>query len=112
MKLKPNITNLSNLKPERQYMKTKKLLYYVASIALALCFIHTASAQDDHWNGTIGNNAWNVATNWSEGILPPPGNPTTTFTGNVWLDPSPVDGDTVITVTPGDVEAPGVGNSG
>jgi hypothetical protein len=92
------------------YMKLKKLSYAV-SVGLALCLIHTASAQDDHWAGTIGNNAWNVATNWSEGIVPPPGNPTTTFSGNVWLDPSPVDGDSVITIPVGDVETPGVGNS-
>jgi hypothetical protein len=91
-------------------MKLKKLSYAV-SVSLALCLIHTASAQDDHWNGTINNTDWNVATNWSEGIVPPPGDPTTTFTGNVWLDPSPVDGDTVITIPAGDVEDPGVGNS-
>jgi hypothetical protein len=91
-------------------MKSKKL-DYVTAIVTALCLAHTALAQDDHWNGTIGNNAWNVPANWSEGIVPPPGNPTTTFTGNVWLDPSPVDGDSVITIPLGDVESPGVGNS-
>lgn len=59
------------------YMKLKKLSYAV-SVGLALCLIHTASAQDDHWAGTIGNNAWNVATNWSEGIVPP-GKPNDNF---------------------------------
>jgi hypothetical protein len=92
------------------YMKSKKLSY-AASIALALCLAHSVSAQDDHWNGTTNNTLWNVATNWSEGIVPPPGNPTTTFTGNVWLDPSPVDGGSVITIGAGDTEMPGVGNS-
>jgi len=91
-------------------MKSKKL-HNVAAIAAALCLIHTASAQDDHWNGTMTNTLWNNPNNWSEGIVPPPGNPTNTFTGNVWLDPSPVDGDSVITIPLGDVETPGVGNS-
>jgi hypothetical protein len=91
-------------------MKLHKLKYAVAIIA-AVVIVRGVSAQDDHWNGTTNNTAWNVPANWSLGILPPPGNPTTTYTGNVWLDPSPVDGDTVITVTPGDVESPGVGNS-
>jgi hypothetical protein len=68
-------------------------------------------AQDSHWNGTTNNTAWNVATNWNPVGVPFPGNPTTTFTGNVRLDPSPVDGDKVITVPAGDVETPGVGNS-
>lgn len=59
----------------------------------------------------MGNTLWNVATNWNPVGVPPPGNPTTSYVGNVWLDPSPVDGDNVITVGAGDVESPGVGNS-
>jgi hypothetical protein len=81
------------------------------ALALSLCLGHTAVAQDSHWNGTTGNNLWSNPNNWNPVGVPPPGNPTTTFTGNVWLDPSPVDGDTVITVGAGDVESPGVGNS-
>ncbi len=91
--------------------KNVKKACCLAAIGLALCVVHSASAQDSHWNGTANNTDWNVATNWNPVGVPPPGNPTITFTGNVWLDPSPVDGDTVITITPGDVETPGVGNS-
>ena len=83
----------------------------VASIAAMLCLAHGVSAQDSIWYGTVGNTLWNVATNWNTGIVPPPGNATTTYTGNVILDPSPVDGDMVITIAAGDVETPGVGNS-
>jgi hypothetical protein len=84
---------------------------YAAIVALALCLAHSVSAQDSHWNGTVGNNLWNNPNNWTPAGVPPPGNPTTTFTGNVWLDPSPVDGDSVITIGAGDTETPGVGNS-
>ncbi|MGH7976466.1 MAG: Ig-like domain-containing protein [Limisphaerales bacterium] len=95
-------------------MKLKKISYAV-SVSLALCLIHSVSAQDDHWNGTVTNTLWNNPNNWLfNGItneVPPFGNSTNTFTGNVWLDPSPVDGDTLITIPAGDVETPGVGNS-
>jgi Bacterial Ig-like domain (group 2) len=91
-------------------MKMQKLCY-ITITALMACLIQTASAQDSHWNGTINNTDWNVATNWNPAGVPPPGNATTTFTGNVWLDPSPVDGDTVVTIPQGDVEMPGVGNT-
>ena len=91
-------------------MKTKKW-NYLAVVGLTLCLVHSVSAQDSHWNGTTNNTDWNVATNWNPVGVPPPGNPATTFTGNVWLDPSTNGGDTVITVPAGDVEAPGVGNS-
>jgi len=91
-------------------MKPLKLCY-VAIIALVACLVQTASAQDSHWNGTQTNNLWNNPNNWNPVGVPPPGNPVTTYTGNVWLDPSPVDGDTVITITNGEVETPGVGNS-
>jgi Bacterial Ig-like domain (group 2) len=88
-----------------------KTLTHAASIAVTLCFAFGVSAQDSHWNGTAGNNLWNNPNNWNPVGVPPPGNPTTTFTGNVWLDPSPVDGDSVITIGAGDTEMPGVGNS-
>lgn len=70
--------------------------------------LDTALAQDDHWNGTPGNTAWDVATNWSLNEVPPNGNGG--FAGNVWLDAA--NGDSVITVTPGDVESPGVATDG
>lgn len=90
-------------------MKLEKI-YAAASFALALCLSQTALAQDDHWNGTTNNTLWNNPANWSEGIVPPPGNPGgTAFVGNVWLDAA--NGDTVITIPPGDVENPGVGNT-
>ena len=91
-------------------MKSKTLNCAV-SIAATLCFALGVSAQDSHWNGTAGDNLWNNPNNWTPVGVPPPGNPTTTFAGNVWLDPSPVDGSSVMTIGAGDTEMPGVGNS-
>lgn len=91
-------------------MKLQKICH-LTIIALMACLAQSVSAQDSHWNGTVTNNLWNNPNNWNPVGVPPPGNPSTTFTGNVWLDPSPVDGDTVITISQGDVESPGVGNS-
>jgi hypothetical protein len=73
------------------------------------CWVQSASAFDSHWNGTTTNTFWNNPNNWNPPGVPPPGNPTN-FSGNVWLDASPVDGDTLITIPLGDVEAPGIGN--
>ena len=85
-----------------------KQLSYAVGAALTACLLQTASAQDDHWAGTPGNTAWNVGTNWSEGFVPPPQTGLDPVNGgNVWLDPA--NGDSVITITPGDVETPGVG---
>jgi Concanavalin A-like lectin/glucanases superfamily/Bacterial Ig-like domain (group 2) len=92
--------------------KTIKQLGYACTVGSTLCLGQLASAQDSHWNGTVGNNLWNNSANWNPVGVPPPGNPTTTYAGNVWLDPSPVDGDTVITIGASDTESPGVGNSG
>ncbi len=90
-------------------MTTTKQL---AAVALATFLAQGGvMAQDSHWNGTTNNTDWNVANNWNPVGIPFPGNPIVTFTGNVWLDPSPVDGDKVITVPAGDVETPGVGNT-
>ena len=89
-------------------MKYKKLSYAVPMV-LATCLLQSASAQDDHWNGTPGNTDWNVATNWSLDIIPPSDATTgygPSFAGNVWLDPA--NGDSVITIPAEDVEAPGV----
>jgi hypothetical protein len=88
---------------------TTKPLHYLGALALAAGLVNSVFAQDDHWAGTPGNTAWNVGTNWSLGIVPPPGNPTNTYTGNVWLDAA--NGDNIMTITAGDVESPGVGNS-
>ncbi len=88
-------------------MKLRNLCH-IASLALAAVWVQNASAQDDHWAGTPGNNAWNVPGNWSEGIVPPSGG--AGFVGNVWLDAA--NGDSVITVPPGDVESPGVPPAG
>jgi hypothetical protein len=83
---------------------------YAASAVLALCIVHTASAQDRNWTGAGGNDLWSNAGNWTPASVPPPGNPITTFTGNVWLQP--VGGvPAVIRIAAGDVESPGVGNS-
>jgi hypothetical protein len=91
-------------------MKSNKP-YRIASILALLCLVHSVWAQDSHWNGTVGNTLWGDANNWLPVGVPPPGNPTTAYVGNVWLDPSPVDGDNVITITNGEFENPGVGNS-
>src|SRR5690242_3001247 len=91
-----------------QPMKLKKL-YRAVLPAAALCLACAASAQDNRWNGTATNNLWNVPGNWSLGVVPPPGNPTTTFTGNVFLDSA--NGNSTIVIPAGDVESPGVGNS-
>ena len=89
-------------------MKLKKLCY-AASAVLALCIVHTVSAQDSFWTGAV-NDLWNNAGNWNPAVVPPPGDPVTTYTGNVWLQP--VGGvPAVIRIGSGDVESPGVGNS-
>jgi hypothetical protein len=88
------------------YMKYK-LISYAASAVVATCLLDSVSAQDDHWDGTAGNTDWNVASNWSLGVVPP--NDTTygtNYIGNVWLDPA--NGDSVVTIPAGDVETPGV----
>jgi hypothetical protein len=90
-------------------MKPNKICH-LTIIAFMACWIQSASAFDSHWNGTKTNTFWNNPNNWNPVGVPPPGNPTN-FSGNVWLDPSPVDGDTLITIPAGDVEAPGVGNA-
>jgi Concanavalin A-like lectin/glucanases superfamily/Bacterial Ig-like domain (group 2) len=84
-------------------------LPYLALVCLMLGLAGSASAQDDHWNGTVTNTLWNNPANWSLGIVPPPGNPITTFTGNVWLDAA--NGDNIITIPPDDNESPGIGNT-
>jgi Bacterial Ig-like domain (group 2) len=88
-----------------------KLISYAIAVGIAVGITYSVSAQDSHWNGTVGNNDWNNPNNWNPVGVPPPGNPITTFTGNVWLDPSPVDGDKTITIGPGEFETPGVTNS-
>ncbi len=86
-----------------------KKLYQAALPAVALSLACAASAQDNHWNGTLTNNLWNVPGNWSLGVVPSAGNPVTTFQGNIFLDAA--NGDSVITIPAGDVESPGVGNT-
>jgi hypothetical protein len=88
-----------------------KLISYAVAVGIVMCLTSNLSAQDSHWNGAVNNTNWNVGANWTPAGIPPSGNPTTAYQGNVWLDPSPVDGDNVITIPVGDVENPGVGNS-
>lgn len=84
----------------------KKLLMQktgcLAATGLALCLVPSLLAQDSHWNGTVANNNWNVAGNWT-----PVGVPPSTVDANVWLDAA--NGDNVITIPTGDVESPGSG---
>ncbi len=86
-----------------------KIFGYACAVGSALCLVNITSAQDDHWNGTTNNTLWSVPGNWSLGVTPPPGNPTTPYAGNVWLDAA--NGDSVITIASGDTENPGVGNT-
>jgi hypothetical protein len=125
--------NQNTLKPsiKKKYMTKmtiNKKLCYMASVGLALCLNHRVSAQDDHWNGTptASGILWNNPANWSEGVVPPNdatanpsypcGNTNGTggaalyFAGNVWLDPA--NGDSVITIPPGDEEFPGIPQCG
>src|SRR5215471_15005892 len=89
-----------------------QLISYAIAVGIAVNITYGVSAQDSHWNGTVGNNLWNNPNNWNPVGVPPSGNPSPGYTGNVWLDPSPIDGDRTVTIGPGDVESPGVGNSG
>ena len=134
-KLQIKIFNVPNIPPNKKDTPMKlKQLSCVASIGLALCLMHNASAQnpvpgtqnDYHWRGLGGDELWSNPNNWEiwtnldnqnpavlvdSGLqgVPAPGNPTTTFTGNVWLDPA--NGSSVMMIGAGDTEMPGVGNS-
>ena len=88
--------------------KTVRILAYASAVVSGLCIANPVSAQDDHWNGSTTNTLWSIPANWSLGTTPPPGNLTTPYAGNVWLDAA--NGDSVITIASGDVENPGVGN--
>ena len=74
----------------------------LAATGMALCLAPGLYAQDSHWNGTVANNNWNVAGNWTPAGVPP-----STVDANVWLDAA--NGDNVITIPAGDVETPGSG---
>jgi len=114
--------------------KNPNKLCYLAAFGLALGLALSASAQnpvpgtenDYHWRALGGNQLWNNPNNWEiwtnlgnvspadmvdSGFqgTPQPGNPTTPFVSNVWLDPA--NGDSVITIPAGDTETPGVGNT-
>lgn len=88
-------------------MKLRKLSYAVA-VGVAMCLIQNVFAQDDHWNGTPTSQAWNNPNDWlfngSTAEVPPSGG--AGFIGNTWLDSA--NGDSVMTITAGDVESPGV----
>jgi hypothetical protein len=89
-----------------------RTLSYATSVVLGLCLAHSVPAQDSHWNGTVGNNLWNDPNNWNPAGVPPSvAQGLSTSGGNVWLDPSPVDGDSVMTIPAGDVEMPGIGGA-
>jgi hypothetical protein len=118
----PRHPETTNQKKHMNKLRIGKKLCHVAAVGLALCLNHRVSAQDDHWNGTTTNTLWNNPANWSEGVVPPNdltanppfpcGNTNGTggaplyFAGNVWLDPA--NGDSVITIPPGDEEFPGI----
>jgi hypothetical protein len=93
-----------------QSIITIKKLTGWTCLGLAACLLNHAAAQDSHWSGPSTDTLWSNPNNWNPIGVPPPGNATTAYAGNVWLQP--VAGvPALITIAPGDVESPGVGNS-
>ncbi|HTR43675.1 MAG TPA: hypothetical protein VMH87_18845, partial [Pseudomonadales bacterium] len=78
-------------------------------VVLAVTVANHLSAQNSSWTGLGGDGLWSNPNNWSPVGVPPSGNPTTPFVGNVTLDAA--NGWLTMTVAPGQVESPGVGNS-
>jgi hypothetical protein len=78
-------------------MKLKKLTY-VASVALAMCLINSASAQWTAWNGAALNGLWADPGNWTAGL------PTSVANQGCAIDPSPGPYPTIVA---GEVESVG-----
>jgi hypothetical protein len=78
-------------------------------VLLAGGLLNCLSAQNSSWTGLGGDGLWSDANNWSPVGVPAPGNPSTPLIGNVTLDAA--NGWLTMTIPPGQVESPGVGNS-
>ena len=66
-------------------------------------------AQDSQWSGQGVGGLWSDPNNWTPVGVPPAGNAASPFVGDVYLDAA--NGVSVITITNGETESPGVGNS-
>jgi arabinan endo-1,5-alpha-L-arabinosidase len=78
-------------------------------VVLAMVLANDVPAQNSTWTGLGGDGLWSDANNWSPVGVPPPGNPSTPVIGNITLNAG--EGWLSMTVPPGQVESPGVGNS-
>jgi arabinan endo-1,5-alpha-L-arabinosidase len=82
---------------------------WVIFAVLATAVPNNLSAQNSSWTGLGGDGFWSNPNNWSPVGVPPPGNSTNPIIGNITLNAA--NGWLTITVPPGQVESPGVGNS-
>ena len=76
---------------------------------LAVTLANPLPAQDSSWTGLGGDGLWSNPNNWSPVGVPPQGNSTNPVIGNITLNAA--NGWLTITVPPGQMESPGVGNS-
>ena len=93
---------------EQNTTKSRKW-HRLMPITLAIALVDVVSAQNSTWTGLGGDGLWSDANNWSPVGVPPSGNPSTPVIGNVTLDAA--NGWLAMTILPGQVETPGVGNS-
>jgi len=78
-------------------------------IILVVALVDVVSAQDSTWTGLGGDGLWSDANNWSPVGVPPSGNSSSPVIGNVTL--AAANGWLSMTILPGQIETPGVGNS-
>lgn len=68
-------------------------LYYLVPVALAACFVGSASATDWHWTGAGNNGVWSDAANWDQGTVPP------STAGDIYVDPVTYPGPVIISAS-------------
>jgi len=81
----------------------------IMTALLAGSLANSAWGQSSTWTGLGGDGLWSDPNNWSPVGVPPSGNPSTPFIGDVTLNAG--NGWLTMTILPGQVESPGVGNS-
>ncbi len=81
----------------------------IVTVLLAGSLLTRVSGQSSTWTGLGGDGLWSDPNNWSPIGVPASGNSSTPFIGNVTLDAG--NGWLTMTILPGQVETPGVGNS-